>query len=58
MRVLEGRMTHANIDYSLTFTLGKLKTYLWLLLCVHYSLLEAKDNNFGVVIWPLTHSQV
>lgn len=22
------------------------------------SLLEAKDNDFGVVIWPLTHGQV
>lgn len=25
---------------------------------VYHSLLEAKDDNFGVVIWPLTHSQV
>lgn len=26
--------------------------------CAYYSLLEAKDDNFRVVIWPLTHCQV
>lgn len=26
--------------------------------CVCHSLLEAKDDDFGVVIWPLTYSQV
>lgn len=26
--------------------------------CVWHFLLKTKDDNFGVVVWPLTHSKV
>lgn len=32
-------------------------THRWFTI-VYHSLLEAKDDNFGVIVWPLTHSQV
>lgn len=53
--------THIHVPLATHITKFKLKLnqlHMTADRCVYHSLLKAKDDNFGVVIWPLTHGQV